>query len=74
MDNCWLVTQSGGKEISKIVVDWFLVVLETPKKKVGACARRPQRRSATDTNTLMAIGPAMQARAGKAVHGLCVCV
>jgi hypothetical protein len=34
--NCWSVTQSGGKEISKIVVDWFLVVLETPKEKRGS--------------------------------------
>jgi hypothetical protein len=40
MDNCWSVTQSGGNEISKIGVDWFLAVLETPKKKVGGLANK----------------------------------
>jgi hypothetical protein len=35
MDNCSSVTQNGGNEISKTGVDWFLAVLETPKKKVG---------------------------------------
>jgi hypothetical protein len=41
MDNCWSVTQSGGNEISKIGVDWFLAVLETPKKKVGGLCPSP---------------------------------
>jgi hypothetical protein len=35
MDSCWSVTLIGGNEISKVGVDWFLAVLETPKKKVG---------------------------------------
>jgi hypothetical protein len=41
MDNFWSVTQSGEKELSKIGVDWFLVVLETLKKKVGGLCPGP---------------------------------